>query len=86
MRVSHACAVRAMHGGLTRSTKVVRVPLADGYLFTAQNEGSVGTIYWMKCRRTITSTVTPAGKAYEIGSTCSTAIASRRTRPVVRAY
>lgn len=46
---------------------VVRKPLADGYLFTAQNEsGFGGTNFWLVARREI------RGKAYSVSSTCST--------------
>jgi len=51
---------------------VAKQALADGYLFTAQNAGSVGTVYWMKSCRTIASKVKPAGVTYAIESTCST--------------
>ena len=51
---------------------VANETLSDGYLFTAQNEGSAGAVYWLKCRRTIASSVQPAGMAYAIESTCST--------------
>jgi len=41
--------------------------LADGYLFTAQNEPEIGgTNYWLLCRRTL------KGQAWAIESTCAT--------------
>ena len=48
-------------------SNVEKFTLADGYLFTAQNEPEIGgTNYWVKCRRTVN------GKAYAIESTCAT--------------
>lgn len=42
-------------------TNVARETLPDGYVFTAQNEGAMGTIYWMKAFRTIASKVSVDG-------------------------
>ena len=51
-------------------TNVQKEVLADGYVFTAQNEPEIGgTNYWMQCRRFFES----KGKAWEIQATAASA-------------
>ncbi len=60
-----AAAVKDMQDTYDGVTNVKEEKLADGWVFSAENKGGMGTNYWVKSRRTI------GGKDYKCETTAS---------------